>query len=280
MKAGSARRTREVARWWAWCVALVSALQGLAGSARGAESTPVSGPSIPGLVLSTNLVFIKAGSFTRAHQQVVTLTRDYWMSKYEVTQGEFLALMGRNPSHFTGEPRRPVEKVSFLEAHSYCVQLTRRERESARLTADYEYRLPTEAEWEWACRAGSTNRFSFGDDEAAAVDHAWTEENSEAGTHPVGLKQPNAWGLYDMHGNVWEWCRDWFAEFPTGPQTDPSGPESGKFKVFRGGSWNHQAKFARCGNRFVMAPANGIFFVGFRVVLAPVFAPARAAAGG
>ncbi len=214
----------------------------------------------------TNMVAIKAGSFLRVGHRV-TLTRDYWLGRCEVTQGEYWALTGQNPSHFTGDTNRPVDKVTQADAVAYCVELTRREREAGRLPANYAYRLPTEAEWEYACRAGSTNLFSFGDDAKAAEAYAWTEENSDGATHPVGQKLPNAWGLYDMHGNVWEWCRDWFAEYPAVEETNPVGPSTSKYKVFRGGGWNHQAKFARCSNRFMMPPANGIFFVGFRVAL-------------
>lgn len=216
----------------------------------------------------TNMILVKAGSFTRMNHQVV-LSRDYWLGKYEVTQGEFAALMGRNPSQFTGDSNRPVEKVSFMDATAYCAHLTRRQREAGNLPPGYEYRLPTEAEWEYACRAGAVTQFSFGDDPATAADHAWTEENSEGTTHPVGRKLPNAWGFHDLHGNVWEWCQDWFAEYPTSAEVDPVGPPTGKFKVFRGGSWNHAAKFARITSRFMMAPSNGIHFAGFRVTLGP-----------
>jgi formylglycine-generating enzyme required for sulfatase activity len=221
------------------------------------------------LVPLTNMVRIPAGSFQQLNRRV-TLTRDFWLARFEVTQAEYAALMGTNPSHFAGHPEWPVEKVRHVDAVAYCAELTRRERAAGRLPPDYEYRLPTEAEWEYACRAGSTNRYSFGEDETGADAHAWTEENSNGHPHPVGQKAPNAWGLHDMHGNVWEWCHDWFAEFSPGDAVDPAGPATGTLKVFRGGSWNHAAKFARCANRFMMAPSNGIYFVGFRVALGPV----------
>jgi formylglycine-generating enzyme required for sulfatase activity len=224
----------------------------------------------------TNLVLIKAGEFRRMNQRVV-ISRDFWLGKFEVTQGEYLALAGRNPSHFQGDTNRPVEKLSQVDAARYCAVLTERERQAGRLPPGYDYRLPTEAEWEYACRAGTTNLFSFGDDEAVADRYAWTEANSEGATHPVGQKLPNAWGLHDLHGNVWEWCQDWFSETPVPETTDPVGPPTGKFKVFRGGSWNHEPKFARVANRFMMPPSNGIHFVGFRIALAPPLhtAPAR-----
>jgi formylglycine-generating enzyme required for sulfatase activity len=195
------------------------------------------------------------------------LTRDYWLDKFEVTQAEYLALIGKNPSHFLGDSNRPVEKVSWYEAMAYCQELTNRERKAGHLPSGYQYRLPTEAEWEYACDAGGTNLFSFGNTTNEADQFAWTMENGEATSHPVGQKRPNQWGLYDMHGNVWEWCSDWFAPYPATALTNPSGPGPSKFKVFRGGGWNQAIEFARTRNRFMMSPSNGIHFVGFRVAL-------------
>jgi formylglycine-generating enzyme required for sulfatase activity len=249
---------------------IVLAALGLAG---GCERREANAPAreTAAVVPLTNMVRIPAGSFMRMGHRV-TVTRDFWLGKFEVTQAEFTALMGRNPSHFDGDPRRPVEKVTHLDASAFCAALTERERAAGHLPPGYEYRLPTEAEWELACRAGSTNLFSFGNDAQLAAEFAWTDENSDGTTHPVGLKAPNAFGLHDMHGNVWEWCRDWFAEFPPVDATDPVGPPSSKFKVFRGGGWNHEVKFARVPNRFMMEPVNGINFVGFRLVLGPKLA--------
>ena len=218
------------------------------------------------LVPLSNMVFIKAGTFLRI-KYPVTLTHDYWLCKYEVTQGDFLGLMGKNPSHFTGDTNRPVEKLNWFEAVAYCRELTRREVAAGHLPPGYEYRLPSEAEWEYACEASCTNLFSFGDSASNADQYAWTMENSEGSSHPVGQKRPNAWGLFDMHGNVWEWCSDWFAPYPATALTNPSGPPTSKFKVFRGGGWNQAIEFARSRNRFMMAPSNGIHFVGFRVAL-------------
>jgi formylglycine-generating enzyme required for sulfatase activity len=224
------------------------------------------------LTPTTNMVPIKAGTFTRL-KFPVTITHDFWMAKYEVTQWEFASVLTNNPSHFTGDSNRPVEKVTLLAANSYCSAITQRERAAGRLPANYEYRLPTEAEWEYACLAGSTNRFSFSEEPGVAEKYAWTAENSDAITHPVGLKLPNAWGLHDMHGNVWEWCSDWFEPYPPAPLTDPVGPASGKYKVFKGGGWNQDLEFARSANRFMMSPSNGIHFVGFRVALSPIKPP-------
>jgi len=221
------------------------------------------------LVPLTNMVSIKAGSFVRI-KHLVTLTRDFWLGKYEVTQAEYEAVMGKNPSRFQDDPNRPVEKLTYLDALSYCAAITKRETQAGRLPSSYVYRLPTEAEWEYACRAGTTNLYSFGDTVTNADQFAWTLENSEATTHPVGQKLPNPWGLCDMHGNVWEWCSDWFAEYPATELIDPVGPKQGKFKVFRGGSWNHAIELARSRNRFMMAPTNGIYFVGFRLALSKI----------
>ena len=226
-------------------------------------------PAEPPLIPLTNMVLIKAGSFIRQHR-TVTLSQDFWLGMYEVTQGEYAALMGTNPSHFKDASiNRPVEKVSHLDAMRYCGALSQQERSSGHLPPEYEYRLPTEAEWEYACRAGTTNLYSFGDDAALADQYAWTLENSDSKTHPVGLKRPNPWGLYDMHGNVWEWTLDWFAPFPASDAQDPTGPTQGQFKVFRGGGWNNEIALARSANRFMMSPSNGIHFVGFRIALAP-----------
>jgi formylglycine-generating enzyme required for sulfatase activity len=235
---------------------------------------PAPEPKAPPLTPLTNMVRIPAGTFTRLNQRV-TLTQDFWLGRFEVTQADYLALTGGNPSHFTGNEDLPVEKVRFQDAAAYCAALTERERTAGHLPSNYVYRLPSEAEWEYACRAGSTNHFSFGNAEAEADAHAWTQENSEMTTQPVGLKEPNAWGLHDMHGNVWEWCADWYADYSGDTVTDPVGPPTARFKVFRGGGWNNEAKFARCSNRFMMEPEKGIHFVGFRVALGrPLPAPA------
>src|SRR5438105_3076714 len=198
-------------------------------STKQAESSLV--PPKSELVQLTNMVLIKSGSFVLG-KYPVKLTRDFWLGKYEVTQGEYAAVMGKNPSHFPGDTNRPVEKLSYFDAVAYCSAVTKRERGAGRLPSGYTYRLPTEAEWEYACRAGTTNFFSFGDAVTEAGQYAWTLENSESTTHPVGQKRPNPWGLYDMHGNVWEWCSDWFADYPPMPLTDPLGPRLGKVKVF------------------------------------------------
>ena len=224
------------------------------------------------LIPLTNMVAIKAGTFMRI-KFPVTITRDFWIGKHEVTQAEYAAVVGRNPSHFTGDSNRPVEKVTFFDASNYCATVTQRERQAGRLPAGYEYRLPSEGEWEYACRAGATNLYSFGDDASVADQFAWTAENSDAASHPVGQKRPNAWGLHDMHGNVWEWCSDWFEAYPAAPLTNPVGPATSKYKLFKGGGWNQDLEYGRASSRFMMSPSNGIHFVGFRLALGPPLPP-------
>ena len=204
-------------------------------------------------------------------QTAVTLNRGFYMGQYEVTQGQYLDVMGSNPSSFTGDSNRPVEQVTWHDATNYCGKLTERERLAGRLPAGRAYRLPTEAEWEYAARAGTTNRFSFGNDPGYTQlgNYAWYDGNSGNTTHAVGGKLPNRWGLYDMHGNVWEWCWDWYGAYPGGSVTDPKGPATGSNRVVRGGSWGSLAGFCRSAFRICNYPGSGDFVIGFRVVLAP-----------
>ena len=161
-------------------------------------------------------------------------------------------------------------EVNWHGAVAFCKWLTQRERAAGRLPAGYEYRLPTEAEWEYACRAGTTTRFHFGDSARALRDYAWYSSNAGGRTHEVGQKKPNQWGLYDMHGNVWEWCHDWYAdEYPGGTVTDPSGPQSATDRVYRCGSWYDTARNCRAANRYGRRPGFANIDVGFRVALAP-----------
>jgi formylglycine-generating enzyme required for sulfatase activity len=214
-------------------------------------------------------------------QTAVTISRGFWMGKYEVTQGEYLAVMGNNPSWFqppnwpTADLNRPVEQVSWLDATNYCARLTERERAAGRIGTNSVYRLPTEAEWEHACRAWTSDRrFSYGDDPGYAnlTDYAWYGNNSAFQTHPVGQKLPNPWGLYDMHGNVFEWCQGWYGTYPGGSVTDPQGPATGSSRMSRGGRWSPWDDFpgyCRSAYRFYSRPGNRYNDIGFRVVLAP-----------
>ena len=174
---------------------------------------------------------------------------------------------------------RPVETVSWYDATEYCAKLTQRERLAGRIGTNSVYRLPTEAEWEYACRGWTSTRFSYGDDPGYTnlTNYAWYYDNSGGEPHPVGQKLPNPWGLYDMHGNVWELCQDWFGEYLGGLAVDPLGPAfSGLGRVVRGGDWgdwNDRTGFAwlcRSANRGSNHGPEYVYFNGgFRVVLAP-----------
>jgi len=204
-------------------------------------------------------------------QHSVTLSRAFWLGKYPVTQAEYEKVIGNNPSQFKGE-RRPVEQVSWDEAVEFCRRLTEKAHSEGRLPAGYEFRLPTEAEWEYCCRAGSSSAYCFGGDEDRLADYAWYNKNSKSGTYEVGLKQANAWGLYDMHGNVREWCLDQVEGLTAYDRkedvVDPLSA-SGQFRVLRGGSWLFTGRYCRSAYRFANEPAYRNSFLGFRVCLAP-----------
>jgi formylglycine-generating enzyme required for sulfatase activity len=238
---------------------------------------------------ATNLpgmVWIPAGEFTlgspsnevgrnqdEGPQTTVVIPHGFWMGKCEVTQAEYQALMGTNPSNITDDLQRPVERVNWQETMEYCDRLTQRAQTAGRLPEGYYFRLPTEAEWEYACRAGTTTRFSFGDDKGYArlADYAWFMANSDSMTHPVGVKQPNPWGLFDMHGNVWEWCLDrWESSLPGGRVTNNAVAGEGSLRGARGGSWLYDGRACRSANRDDYSPSNRCSDLGFRVVLAPI----------
>jgi len=196
----------------------------------------------------------------------VGITTPFYIGVTPVTQAEYVAVMGKNPSHFTGffgkrRDNQPADNMSWNDATEYCKKVS--------LKAAGGTRLPTEAEWEYGCRAGATSRFSFGDSEGDLGDYAWYDRNSDGKTHPVGTKKPNGWGLYDMHGNVWEWCQDWYDEnyYGESPKEDPKGPAAGQFRVMRGGSWCDPPWRVRCSYSGGFAPERGSSAVGFRVVV-------------
>jgi formylglycine-generating enzyme required for sulfatase activity len=205
------------------------------------------------------------GRYDDEVQHRVTLTQGFWLSDHEVTQAEYQEVMRTNPSYFKGDPNRPVETVTWNDAVLYCDLLTARERAAGRITAQQAYRLPTEAEWEYAARAGTT-----GARHGELDTIAWWSGNSGSGTHPVKKKAPNAWGLHDMLGNVREWCSDWYGDYPTGSVTDPTGPNWGSGRVFRGGSWYFGAGSARSADRFRDDPSLRSFSLGFRPALSSV----------
>ena len=247
----------------------------------------------------TNLVFIPPGTFmmgspsteegrwdNEGPQTQVHLSKGFFMGKFEVTQEEYLAIAGRNPFVSSGQLKLPVERVSWNDATRYCRNLTQRELDAGRLQSGASYRLPTEAEWEYACRAGTATRFSYGDDPdyVSLGNYAWYSRTDGGGTHPVGQKLPNPWGLYDMHGNVWEWCQDWYWRWlPGGSRTNWTGPDRGENRVVRGGRFLNNAKDCRSAFRrgldyrhptppmIFHAPKSGQRdgSFGFRVVLAP-----------
>jgi len=198
-------------------------------------------------------------------QHEVTLTQGFWLSDHEVTQEEYQSVMGKNPAAFKGDPNLPVETVSWNEAVQYCQKLTERERTAGRITAQQAYRLPTEAEWEYAARAGTTAPYP-GDVDSIT----WWEGNSGGRVHPVKQKSPNAWGLHDMLGNVWEWCSDRYGVYPTGGVIDPTGSTSGSDRIYRGGSWFHDASLVRLAYRGGIAPGTRGNLLGFRPALSSV----------
>lgn len=205
----------------------------------------------------------------------VTLTRGFWIGKYLVTQAQYLYVMGENPSAFRGA-FMPVDSVIKPQAEAYCEELTRIERAAGRLPSGWEYRLPTEAQWEYACRAGTKTLFSWGDDEKEINHYAWYAANSpRKQPHPVGLKRPNPWGLHDMHGNCYEWVRDCWLDTLTGgsdPEVTrehlPPRPQwTQPFWVARGGSWWSQSVELRTTNRDRLGPLDRSYIISFRVVL-------------
>ena len=188
----------------------------------------------------------------------VTLS-SFNIGKYEVTQAQWKAVMGYNPSYFTDCENCPVENVSWKDIQEYISKLNSQTGKN--------YRLPTEAEWEYAAKGGKNSKgFTYsGSNDLNSV--AWFSENSDSTTHSVGSKQPNELGIYDMCGNVWEWCNDWYGTFSSRSETNPTGASSGYDRVLRGGSWNDDANFNRSANRNANFP-NGVFIdYGFRLVL-------------
>jgi formylglycine-generating enzyme required for sulfatase activity len=238
--------------------------------------------------LGMKLVVIPAGEFEMGSNEGeedeqpihrVRITKPFWMGQTEVTKGQFERVLGTTPWRgklfFKIGPTMAASYVSWNDAVEFCRKLTEIERRAGRLSAAQAYRLPTEAEWEYACRAGTKTRWSFGDDESRLGEYAWVNfgtavSGGELYAHEVGQKKPNPWGLFDMHGNVLEWCSDLYDSdyYRTSPAVDPKGPASaGSFRVMRGGSWNFGPVACRSADRYANATSAVGDSHGFRVVL-------------
>jgi sulfatase modifying factor 1 len=210
----------------------------------------------PGMVFVAGGTFQMGSNSESDEKPIHTVTvSSFYMDKTEVTQAEYRKVMGKNPSNFSGCDDCPVEKVSWDDANAYAQKVGKR--------------LPTEAEWEYAARGGNKSKvytYSGGNNLDAV---GWYNDNSRSGTHPVAQKQPNELGLYDMSGNVWEWCSDWYDKgyYSRSPQNDPQGPNSGKYRVRRGGSWGRSDYFCRVADRSGYYPARWSGYRGFRLVL-------------
>jgi formylglycine-generating enzyme required for sulfatase activity len=265
-----------------------------------AQTQPATQPTItpaatPQRTAPDGFVRINGGTFTMGSpasesgryddegpQHQVTVS-SFYMGKYEVTQKEYQAVMGKNPSNFKGD-NLPVERVSWFDAVNYCNKRSVKEGLSPAYTVKGKnitwnkdmngYRLPTEAEWEYACRAGTTTPYSTGNNittNQANYDGNFSYNNNAKGTYrnkttEVGSFTPNAWGLYDMHGNVWEWCWDWYGSYSATAQTDPSGASSGTYRVRRGGNWYNFALHLRSVSRGYDTPTYRYDELGFRLV--------------
>ena len=237
---------------------------------------------------ASGMVRIPAGTFTMGSpsgesgrdsdetQHTVTISRSFLLGTTEVTQGQWKAVMGSNPSKFTScGDDCPVEKVSWNDVVDFCNRLSEKEGLSSCYSGSGNsvswnqgctgYRLPTEAEWEYAARAGTATRFACGDSDSCLGGMGWYSSNSNSNTHPVAQKQANAWGLYDMHGNVWEWVWDWKADYSSGSVTDPEGPSGGSYRVLRGGSWYYSAQYCRSADRGCNSPGDRYNSLGFRL---------------
>ena len=215
------------------------------------------------------LVFVKGGTFkmgdlsgdgsreeTPVHQVTVN---DFYMGKFEVTQSQWESIMGSNPSHFNGCPNCPVERVSWIDVQEFLVKLNELTGKS--------YRLPTEAEWEYAAKGGSKSRGFLYSGKNNVNFVAWYSGNSGNKTNPVGQKEPNELGIYDMSGNVWEWVNDWFDYYTETPKDNPTGPDNGDGRIVKGGSWFGHAGGNRVSCRGSDEPVNKRSYIGFRIVV-------------
>ncbi|MBC8177922.1 MAG: formylglycine-generating enzyme family protein [Desulfobacteraceae bacterium] len=203
------------------------------------------------------------GRFDDETRHRVTLTKGFYLQTTEVTQGQWTRVMGDNPSNFDQcGSDCPVESVSWNDVQDFIQKINKMEGED-------RYRLPTESEWEYACRAGSKLGYCFDSKEHDLQEYAWFDMNSEPHTHPVGQKTANRWGLFDMHGNVWEWCQDHYRSYPDEPVIDPPAAVGGTGRIRRGGGWKNGPRDLRCANRGRSTPEEESDAWGFRLVLIP-----------
>jgi formylglycine-generating enzyme required for sulfatase activity/serine/threonine protein kinase len=240
---------------------------------QGAIASEGEGFTVSGM--SLEMLWVQPGTFQMGSREYeedrsdgetlheVTLTSGYYLGKHVVTQSQWEKVMGTNPSHFKGADR-PVEQVSWDEVTFFCKKLTELERKAGRLPAGMAYQLPTEAQWEYACRAGTKTAYAFG---AGLTSGQANIDEGPGETTDVGSYKPNAWGFHDMHGNICEWCADWYGDYPSDPARDPVGPADGSNRVDRGGSWFFTANYARSANRFRSEPAFSNYILGFRFSL-------------
>jgi formylglycine-generating enzyme required for sulfatase activity len=249
-----------------------------ADAGKSLSQTAAEGQNLLIADLKLELIWLKPGSFTMGSasdepqrnkaegpQTRVTITRGFWLGRTEVTQGQYENIFGENPSSFKNAGKdAPVERVSWTDAMEFCRKLNERERASGRLPEGYAYTLPTEAQWEYAYRAGTTTEYP---EDADAM--AWHKKNSNESTHLVGLRRPNLWGLYDMAGNVLEWTYDWYGDYPGGSVIDPKGPRRGYYRTARGGSWRMELRVCRSAARSGGSEARMDYTLGFRLALSP-----------
>ena len=222
--------------------------------------------------IGMRFVLIEPGEFIMGSDDekpphLVEITQPFYLGVYPVTQPEYQTVMAMYRNRFSEKPGSPVKNVSWDDAVIFCGRLSQLQ---SGVWHGTRYRLPTEAEWEYACRAGSTAKWCFGDDESMLRDYAWFKGNSENRTHPVGEKKPNNWGLHDMHGNVWEWCSDSYDIYSAGVFTDPQGPTTDSSRVLRGGCFADSAGGCRSANRSVGEQSFELDFLGFRLALSPL----------
>jgi formylglycine-generating enzyme required for sulfatase activity len=270
------------------------------GSVMAATDNMPAGPVVPGRAMNIDLgggvtlemVWIDPGEFEMGSpekekgrgnnetQHHVMITKGFWMGKYEVTQAQWEQVMGDNPGpYLTKDPSylkkagkdAPVEGVSWNDCQEFIKKLNAQVENQKSRIGNGQFRFPTEAEWEYACRAGTKTPLYSGAADRHLDAVAWYADNSGETTHPVGQKKPNAWGLYDMHGNVWEWCQDWCGvgdDYAAGAAKDPTGAafSPGSYHVARGGGWGSNAGYCRSANRGSLDPNDRGYYVGFRLV--------------